>query len=135
MNRTRRGQAAVEFALILPLLLILLIGIVEFGRAWNQQQVITDAARAAARKGALHNLLITQDSVRDQAMLTLVRAGIDTSMPGLVFESPGWDAQPNFDITVNIQLPYTFTFFGPIMRWTTGHSNIVLKTSYTMRNE
>ena len=31
--RSRRGQAAVEFALILPFLLIMLIGIIEFGRA------------------------------------------------------------------------------------------------------
>ncbi len=50
---SERGQAAVEFALVLPFLLIMLIGIVEFGRAWNQHQVITDAARETARRACL----------------------------------------------------------------------------------
>ena len=48
-GRTRRGQALVEFALILPILMILLMGIIEFGRAWNVKQVLTDASREGAR--------------------------------------------------------------------------------------
>ena len=35
----RRGQAVVEFALVLPLVLILTISVFEFARAWNVQQV------------------------------------------------------------------------------------------------
>jgi hypothetical protein len=38
-------------------------------------------------------------------------------------------------VTVNIELPYTFTFFGPLVNWATGQSNITLRTSVTMRNE
>ncbi len=45
----RRGQAVVEFALVLPLILIMLISVFEFARAWNIQQVLTDAAREGAR--------------------------------------------------------------------------------------
>ena len=48
-RRDGRGQALVELALILPILLMLLLGIFEFGRAWNTKQVITDAAREGAR--------------------------------------------------------------------------------------
>jgi len=47
--RNDRGAAAVEFALILPILLLLIGGIVDFGRAFFTQVVITNAAREGAR--------------------------------------------------------------------------------------
>jgi Flp pilus assembly protein TadG len=48
-----RGAAAVEFALLLPLLLLLVFGIVDFGRALNAQITLTQAAREGARLAAL----------------------------------------------------------------------------------
>ena len=44
-----RGAAAVEFALLLPMLLLLLFGIIDFGRALNAQITLTQAAREGAR--------------------------------------------------------------------------------------
>jgi len=44
-NRKQRGQALVEFALALPLLLILVLGVLEFGRAFQTKIVLTNAAR------------------------------------------------------------------------------------------
>ena len=52
-TRDDRGAAMVEFALILPLLLMLLMGIIEFGRAYNTQISIQAAAREGARELAL----------------------------------------------------------------------------------
>ncbi len=43
------GAAAVEFALVVPLLLTLLFAIIEFGTAYNAQILVTNAAREAAR--------------------------------------------------------------------------------------
>ena len=48
-----RGAAAVEFALVLPLLLLLVFGIIDFGRAINAQITLTQAAREGARLAAL----------------------------------------------------------------------------------
>jgi Flp pilus assembly protein TadG len=48
-----RGAAAVEFALLLPLLLLLVFGIIDFGRAINAQITLTQAARTGARLAAL----------------------------------------------------------------------------------
>ena len=48
-----RGATAVEFALLLPLLLLLVFGIVDFGRALNAQITLTQAARTGARLAAL----------------------------------------------------------------------------------
>ncbi len=53
-TRDDRGAAMVEFAIVLPLLLMLLMGIIEFGRAYNTQISIQAAAREGARELALH---------------------------------------------------------------------------------
>jgi Flp pilus assembly protein TadG len=50
---TDRGAAAVEFALILPLVLLLVFGIIDFGRVLNLQITLTSAAREGARWAAL----------------------------------------------------------------------------------
>ena len=47
--RSERGQNLVEFALVIPVLLLLVFGIAEFGRAWMTQNIMTGAAREAAR--------------------------------------------------------------------------------------
>ena len=49
----RRGQALVEFALVLPLVLLLVVGMLEFARAWNLHQTMTDAVREGARRAVL----------------------------------------------------------------------------------
>ncbi|MCG0274878.1 MAG: pilus assembly protein [Thermosediminibacteraceae bacterium] len=51
--RTQRGQAVVEFALVLPLLVLILFGVLEFGRIFHTYIVITNAAREGARLGAV----------------------------------------------------------------------------------
>jgi Flp pilus assembly protein TadG len=47
------GVAAVEFAIILPVLAMLLFGVLEFGRVWSQYQVFQGAAREGARCAAV----------------------------------------------------------------------------------
>ena len=54
MTTTRDdGAAAVELALVLPVLLLLLLGIIDFGRAWSWQIALTQAAREGVRVAAL----------------------------------------------------------------------------------
>ena len=50
-----RGAAAVEFALILPILLLLVLGLVEFSRVFNVQISLSNAAREGARVMAIEN--------------------------------------------------------------------------------
>lgn len=52
-RRTDEGAAAVEFALVLPFLLVLLCGIVDFGLAFNAKVTLTHAAREGVRAIAL----------------------------------------------------------------------------------
>jgi Flp pilus assembly protein TadG len=52
---SERGAAAVEFAILLPLLLMLVLGTIEFGRAYNAQITLTNAARDGVRVMAIAN--------------------------------------------------------------------------------
>lgn len=52
--RGERGAAAVEFALIVPLLAMIVFGIVDFGWAINRDTMVNNAAREGAREGALN---------------------------------------------------------------------------------
>ena len=51
--RSDRGAVAVEFALILPVLLLIVVGTIEFGRVYSQIQVYNGAAREGARCAAV----------------------------------------------------------------------------------
>ena len=51
--RNNRGQSMVEFALVLPLLLLILGGLIDFGRVFNQSMIVTAAAREGARAAAV----------------------------------------------------------------------------------
>jgi Flp pilus assembly protein TadG len=54
-HESERGAAAVEFAILLPLLLMLVLGTIEFGRAYNTQITLTNAARDGVRVMAIAN--------------------------------------------------------------------------------
>ncbi|MBC8014152.1 MAG: pilus assembly protein [Sporomusaceae bacterium] len=51
--KDNRGQTLVEFALILPVLLLLVVGMMDFGLILNQQMIMAEAAREGARSAAL----------------------------------------------------------------------------------
>ena len=138
-TRDEGGQAAVEFALVLPFLLMMLIGIVEFGRAWNEHQVITDAARETARRACLGDI-IGEPAARKVAEDAMRAAGIDLTernvdIDDVVTFPNGVDGPSNSIVVVSIDLPYRFTFFAVLVAWATGDEIIHLKTSFSMRNE
>lgn len=55
-NSNRRGAATVEFALIAPVFLLLVFGIIEFGRMLMVQQVLTNATREGARRATVEGV-------------------------------------------------------------------------------
>jgi Flp pilus assembly protein TadG len=69
----RRGQALVEFGLVLPVMLVIFLGIVDFGRAFYAGVLAEQAARDAARlgAGAIPNNGITTDTLQNQAYTAL----------------------------------------------------------------
>ena len=71
-----RGQAMVEFALILPLFLILLMGMLEFGIVFDHRNAMAYAVREGARVGASLGNGGSQSSGVDPAILAAVQRGL-----------------------------------------------------------
>ncbi len=115
----------IEFALVLPIMLLLVVGILEMARAWNLHQVMTDAAREGARRAVLANPTMDQDSVYAAMWRHLAQFGYDPAYADM--SMTGNFKASGESITVNLSLPYRF--------WILGERAIIMRTSFTMRNE
>jgi Flp pilus assembly protein TadG len=93
------GQALVEFALLVPLLIIIVLGIVEFGRIWMTMQVLSSAAREGARVAAV--TAPTVGLVEDAVENVLTAAGY--SEPSITVLGPSSEGE----VTVTVQIVYT----------------------------
>lgn len=102
-GRGDHGAAAVEFALLLPVLLLMVFGIIDFGRALNAQITLTQAAREGARLAALNEPNVvsrTQAAATGLSPVTVT----PTSCPA--------GASQSADAVV--QVGYSFSFITPI---------------------
>ncbi|MGH7572953.1 MAG: TadE/TadG family type IV pilus assembly protein [Gemmatimonadota bacterium] len=137
-TREERGQSLVEFAIALPLLLAIVIGIFEFGMAWNQRQVITNAAREGARVLALPQA--HPDSANTIVGIYLTSANLDPSLATITADEGANGGTIGNFATVGVSYPYQFTFIGPIVAMLQGsdaamQGTIQLQTTAVMRNE
>jgi Flp pilus assembly protein TadG len=137
------GQSLIEFALVLPMLLVLVFGIVEFGNAWRHYQLITNTAREGARIAVLPSSTgATVDSVINDR---LNRSGLDTTKATITktILDYGDAGYANSADIVTIQYPYDFVFLGPIVDLMCsvfgcapgGFTTVQLTSTSTMRNE
>lgn len=132
--RRDRGQSLVEFAIVVPLLLALLVAIFEFGRAWNIQQVVTNVAREGARQGVLAT--VDNDSVQTVVSTLLTTARLDPA--DATVSVNGCNDITGTECNVQIQYPYNFLFMGPVVRLISGGAwpgSVTLGTTSIMRNE
>jgi hypothetical protein len=153
----RAGASAVEFALVLPLLVVMLMGIIDFGRVWHRQQVITDAAREAARWAVVKDDADKLETVTAVIQDRLTAAGMswggavagyDPSCEGWTAPAPsteepgvagcGWGGAMGSEARVVITAPYPFSLIGPVLKLLGGAGEVnavVLSTNFVMRNE
>ena len=143
--RNERGQALAEFALVLPLVLLFIAGIIEMGRAWNIKQAVTDAAREGARYTVVKDPDITSlTQVQAKVEERLALASIDSS--DIVFSS----ADPTCSVvadcfhnefgygkemTVSVSTPFQMGLIGALLSWAGAPSVVTISTNATMRNE
>jgi len=136
-----RGAAMLEMALTLPLLLLVCVGILEFGRAYQTWQVLTNAAREGARVAVLPGVT---DSAVQSRVRTYMTAGQlpNADAAGVVIDrnqtlSIGVGNATASQVTVNY--PFDFIMLDPIARLATGTggfgSTLSMAASATMRNE
>ncbi|MBN2373061.1 pilus assembly protein [bacterium] len=105
-----KGAAAVEFAIILPLMVILVFGIIEFGLILYNQQVITNASREGARAGIVSQSPRLDDAsirniVNQYALNRLITFGASNT-PVTTITRTGFNFQD--DLTVTVTYNYGF---------------------------
>lgn len=122
---SERGQSLVEFSLVLPMFLLLLIGIAEFGRAWMTRNILTGAAREAVRIAAVQG---SPASATARANTILSSAGIKGA--SVVLSDDG-AAYGICGATVSYNFPLTVAGFLPGLSGT----SIPLNSSTSMRKE
>ncbi|HET7899850.1 MAG TPA: TadE/TadG family type IV pilus assembly protein [Candidatus Nanopelagicales bacterium] len=74
-----RGASAVEFALVVPLLLLIVFGIINFGVVFSQQLTLNNAVRAGARAGVVVGELLDCPTIRQRVRGDLSALGMNTS--------------------------------------------------------
>jgi Flp pilus assembly protein TadG len=123
------GQAVVEFAIILPVLLMVLFAILQFGVVFNNYIQVTAAAREGARKAAVSRSLGTS------AAETAATASAKAAAPGLTASkvTVTYPNSPTFaqgsDVAVKVTYPYSISILGIIV------SSGNLSSTTTMRVE
>ena len=132
-----RGVALVEAAMTIPLLLLIAIGIFEFGRAYQFWQVLTNAARESARYAVTPNSTVTQ---AQNVALTYMNAGGVTGCTAACISVDKNVALPVGAATnVTIDYPFQFIVLQPIANMVTGGGSmpgaLTMRATATMRNE
>ncbi len=110
------GVAAVEFALILPVLALMLFGILEFGRVWSQYQVFQGAAREGARCAAVQATKFSDCEIQpaidhaaepyDPDGVAAVKIGSTNAPAGCTDADQGKDVQVSWDQSLDINIPF-----------------------------
>jgi Flp pilus assembly protein TadG len=104
-----RGQTMVEFAVVLPVLALLLFGVIQFGIAFNSYLTITDAARAGARKAVVSREASNPSGLAEQAVRD--SAGqLDQGQLKVSVSPPPWD--PGSTVAVDVSYPYAINLLG-----------------------
>ena len=113
--RDEQGQTATEFALVLPVLALLLFGVIQFGILFNNYVTLTDGVRAGARKAAVSR----QASDPKGDTIAAVKAsagGLDWSKPGAtVTVTPNTPWVHGNSVTVHAEYPYEINLIGLVL--------------------
>src|SRR5438552_8822854 len=113
-SKNERGQTMTELALVLPILIVLVLAIAQFGLAFNNYVTLTDAARAAARKGAVSRQSSSPTSDCQNAGYA---AGGNLKNPGTDFKvscSSSWSI--GSDVSVTASYPYSISLLGWVVK-------------------
>ena len=138
--KQEHGGSAVEFALVLPVLVVLIFGIVELGLALYDKAVITNASREGARTGILFKKPpVTDDEIRsvvnNYCQNKLVTFGLDKSVTtDIDYDDRNSDGIRNTDdaLTVAVAFKYDYLVLPGFISALTGGINMNATTVMRM---
>ena len=139
IRRDERGAALVEFAIVIPVLLFLLLGMVDLGKAYNYWIDGTHLSATGARWAAVNNNpgpgATLQDTIRQQADTPELRDGGTGSVPNPVqvcISFPNGTSNVGDPVRVTVNTGYTFLNF---LNVKANLTNATISGSTTMRLE
>lgn len=121
--RSESGQALVEFALVAPLVLLLLLGVVQFGIAFNESITVADAARAGSRAAVVAGAANATAAAKSAVVSAAGNLDPSTLSAGTSVTVGGTD------VTVRVTYPYSIDLLGLVVK------SGVLSSSITERLE
>jgi Flp pilus assembly protein TadG len=150
----QRGQAVIELALTLPLLLVVVFGIIDFGFMFQRYETVTNAAREGARLGVLTNSAgYTATEAQNRAISYLQASGLNGPLRACgaamvknsmcaqlttqtVTVAGSTPAKTVDQVTVIVEYDHEYSFVGPIMNlFGSGLGSIRLRSASIMRKE
>jgi Flp pilus assembly protein TadG len=128
-RRNQHGAAAVEFALVLPILLLLVFGIIDFGYMSYNRNQLTNAAREGARNGSLARTTAVINSSIDSSLGGIAPSAVTRTItckgPAPTYTAcpaNGFDANVQSGGTLQVTLKYHYNWITPIPRFIGGSS-------------
>ena len=141
LHTRERGSAMVEAAITIPLLLVLMVGIFEVGRAYQTWQVLTNAAREGAR------VSITPSSTPANTTALIRQYMADGQLTNYSTAAVNVNKTSSIDVNgtpvsaslVTVDYPFTFIMLQPVVRLvvpgTTVGGPITMRATAVMRHE
>ncbi len=132
--RCQKGVAAIEFAIVLPVLMIIVFGIIEFGLLFYDKQVITNASREGARIGISDAVVSDADIeavVDNYVTNNLITFGTAPTPPVTTIGRTGMDFGD--DLTVTVTYDYDFLILPNFVTSLTGVQTLATKTVMKMQ--
>lgn len=105
---TENGQALIELALTLPLLLLILVGMLDLGRVYYAQITITNAAREGARYGA--SSPFTDSDIKAAAVAEAASSGFTITTSNVSVTKSGIGPGDTLTVTVSVSYPLVSAF-------------------------
>jgi Flp pilus assembly protein TadG len=151
-NSDQRGQAIIELALTLPLLLVVTFGIIDFGFMFMRYEAVTSAAREGARLGVLPDYTAAEAQNRAISYLrasglngtqrgscggTFVRNSVCAQMTTATVPVAGATPPRTVNqVTVIVEYDHEYSFVGPIMNlFGSGLGTLRVRAASSMRHE
>jgi len=141
--RSERGAELIEFALVLPVLLMIVLGIADFGFLFQRMEVVTNAAREGARIAVLPGYL--EADVRARVQSYLAAGGVATTsspanpqvLVNMAFSIPMTAPTPAMSgKRVEVVYTYQYLFIGPFAGWFGGSfTSVPIRGVAIMRDE
>lgn len=136
LRADQRGQALIEFALVMPVFVGFLVGMIELGQAWRSQQVLTHAVREGGRLAIVPTS--TNEQVTKRIGEVLSQGGLDPARAQMTLALRAGTGTMD---TVRARYPYAFPLLGPAVRLISPGSDTVppgtvqLSSTFVTRNE